>query len=401
MPRRIPDYPDAYIGWNIISSYGSIVSIVATCIFFFMIFYTLGISRTKWVDEPDYQNSLFSNRLVDNKDHTLNQIGVFTLEWTLDSPPVPHTFEEVPYLATSESFHLALLATNNSSLGLATIKGNNLGHRVTTGKLSRRNYATSSHLNSSLPSAYAHNQSTQYHPYHIVTPSPWPIYCSFSALIAALSFIVYLDGYIFGAHVMSIGITMITIGALVWFRDIVREATFQGHHTLEVQQGLKEGILLFILSEVLLFFSFFWAFFHNSLSPSIEIGGIWPPTGIELLDPFKLPLLGTIILLTSGATVTWAHHGLIAGNRHIAIWGLFFTLLLGAFFTFLQGTEYFEAPYTIADSVFGATFFSITGLHGFHVIVGSLALFVCFLRVLFYHFSRSHHIGLEASIIYW
>lgn len=158
---------------------------------------------------------------------------------------------------------------------------------------------------------------------------------------------------------------------------MIREATFQGHHTVIVKRGLKYGMLLFILSEVCLFFSFFWAFFHSSLAPVVSIGGVWPPVGVSPLNPFSIPLLNTVILLSSGVTVTWAHHGIISGRKREAIIGLGLTVVLGLIFTGLQGMEYYEAPFTISDSVYGSTFFMTTGAHGGHVLIGSTFLLVC------------------------
>lgn len=188
---------------------------------------------------------------------------------------------------------------------------------------------------------------------------------------------------------------------IVWWRDVIREATYQGHHTLVVQKGLKIGMLWFIISEVCFFISFFWAFFHSALSPAVELGVVWPPVGIQALNPFEVPLLNTAILLSSGATVTWSHHALIAGNRKQAISGLLLTIILGVLFTALQALEYYEASFTIADSVYGSTFFVATGFHGLHVLIGTTFLTVCFVRMLKHHFTKWHHNGFEASIWYW
>lgn len=159
-------------------------------------------------------------------------------------------------------------------------------------------------------------------------------------------------------------------------------------------------MILFILSEVCLFFSFFWAFFHNSLAPTIEIGAVWPPIGIKPLDPFSIPLLNTAILLSSGATVTWAHHGMIVGKKKEAIISLGLTVILGLIFTGLQGMEYYEAPFTISDSVYGSTFFVTTGAHGGHVLIGSTFLLVCLYRLIKGQFTRRHHLGFDAAVWY-
>jgi cytochrome c oxidase subunit 3 len=149
------------------------------------------------------------------------------------------------------------------------------------------------------------------------------------------------------------------------------------------------------------FLSVFWAFFHSSLAPTIEIGGSWPPMGINTLDPFAVPLLNTILLLSSGAFITWAHHALIQENRAQAILGTFFTIILAIVFTALQAFEYSESSFSFADSVYGTVFYASTGLHGLHVIVGTLFISVAFFRMINYHLTSSHHFGFEASILYW
>ena len=161
------------------------------------------------------------------------------------------------------------------------------------------------------------------------------------------------------------------------------------------------GFILFIISEVFAFLSVFWAFFHSSLSPAVEIGGVWPPQGITALDPFSIPLLNTMLLLSSGAFITWAHHSLIQGYRRGAVIGTLVCIILAIIFTALQGFEYLNAPFSIADSVFGTVFFASTGLHGLHVIVGTIFITVSFIRIVNYHLSTGHHVGYEASILYW
>lgn len=243
--------------------------------------------------------------------------------------------------------------------------------------------------------------STQYHPFHLVDPSPWPYIGSFSALGLTTGGVMYMHGYKYGDLLALVSFGFILLVMIVWWRDVIREATYQGHHTLIVQRGLRMGMLLFILSEVCFFFSFFWAFFHSSLGPTVEIGAVWPPVGINALNPFEVPLLNTAILLTSGATVTWSHHAMINGDRANTILGLFITIVLGIIFTALQAMEYYEAPFSIADSVYGSTFFVATGFHGLHVIIGTLFLAVCLYRILDHHFTQHHHNGFEASIWYW
>ena len=211
--------------------------------------------------------------------------------------------------------------------------------------------------------------SLQKHPFHLVDPSPWPLLASFSACISTVGGVLYMHGYQGGKSMLTLGIMMILYSMFVWWRDVVREATFEGHHTLLVQLGLRYGMILFIVSEIMFFVAFFWAFFHSSLAPTVEIGALWPPKGIAVLNPWEIPFLNTVILLSSGAAVTWAHHALVLGNRSQGLLGLIVTIVLALFFTGFQVMEYYEAPFTISDSVYGSTFFLATGFHGFHVFV--------------------------------
>lgn len=240
-----------------------------------------------------------------------------------------------------------------------------------------------------------------YHPFHLVDPSPWPYVTAMGALGLTSGSVMYFHSYQFGGLLASASLVLLLLVVTVWWRDVIREASYQGHHTLVVQRGLRYGMLLFILSEVCFFVSFFWGFFHSALGPDIHIGAVWPPIGIQALNPFEVPLLNTAILLSSGATVTWAHHAMIGGDRKNAILGLAFTVILGLIFTALQAWEYYEASFSIADSVYGTTFFVATGFHGLHVIIGTTFLIVCFFRVLSHHFTKHHHNGFEASIWYW
>lgn len=241
--------------------------------------------------------------------------------------------------------------------------------------------------------------SKTYHPYHLVDPSPWPYVMSCAVLLTTLGTVIYF--HYSQLFLVLLGLISISVCMFLWLKDVVRESTFQGYHTKIAVTGLKIGFLLFIVSEVLFFFSFFWAFFHSSLSPSVEIGVMWPPTGISPLNPFSVPLLNTAILLSSGATVTWAHHSIVSGDRKNSIVGLSVTVILGLIFTGLQAVEYVEAPFSIADSVYGSTFFVATGFHGFHVIVGTIFLFICLIRLNYSHFTKSHHFGFEAASWYW
>jgi cytochrome c oxidase subunit 3 len=238
-------------------------------------------------------------------------------------------------------------------------------------------------------------------PYHLVEPSPWPLLTSFALLSTTISAVMYFHGYENGGLLLSLGLILTLCGMILWFRDVITEGTYLGNHTKQVQRGLNLGFALFIVSEVMAFFSIFWGFFHASLSPDVFVGSNWPPFGIDALDPFAIPLLNTLLLLSSGAFVTYSHHALINGNRKGALIGALLTIVLAILFTGLQAYEYMEAGFTFADSVFGTVFFASTGLHGLHVIVGTLFLTVGFVRLYLYHLTSDHHLGFEAAILYW
>nr|QOL00730.1 cytochrome c oxidase subunit III [Ruspolia lineosa] len=237
------------------------------------------------------------------------------------------------------------------------------------------------------------------HPYHLVNPSPWPLTGALGALTLTSGLVKWFHHY--NPSLLILGTLIMVLTTIQWWRDITREGTYQGLHTLPVNYGLRWGMILFIVSEIFFFISFFWAFFHSSLSPAIELGTMWPPSGIHPFNPLQIPLLNTSILLASGVTVTWAHHSLMESNYSQATQGLFFTIILGIYFTILQAYEYIEAPFTIADSAYGSTFFMATGFHGLHVIIGTTFLAVCFYRHLLAHFSPNHHFGFEAAAWYW
>jgi cytochrome c oxidase subunit 3 len=217
----------------------------------------------------------------------------------------------------------------------------------------------------------------------------------------AIGAVLSMHGFQNGGALLTLGFILTASGMTLWFRDVITEGTYLGHHTKQVKNGLMIGVLLFIVSEVFAFLSIFWAFFHSSLSPAIEIGGSWPPLGITPLDPFAIPLLNTFLLLSSGAFITYGHHALIAGNRKGAIDGVFYCIILAIIFTALQYYEYSEAAFTMSDSVYGSAFFASTGLHGLHVIVGTIFILVGFIRIINYQLTNSHHQGFEASILYW
>lgn len=282
--------------------------------------------------------------------------------------------------------------------------------------------------------------SGRLHKFHILDSSPWPILSSFSALMFTFSMVFYMhNSSDYAYNYLIISFFSVLLVMILWWRDVIRESTYLGYHTKKVQSGLRYGVMFFIASEVMFFFAFFWAFFHSSLSPSVALGSVWPPVGINVLNPLQLPLLNTLILLLSGITITWSHHN-IRGNGNFAYFRtredifrdgtlllfftknrtfseiysmnfmerlqeatfpLFLTILLGIEFTAWQGYEYYKASFYIYDGIYGSTFYMTTGLHGLHVIIGTLFLFVCLIRMLNLHFVKNHHFGYEAAIWYW
>jgi len=239
------------------------------------------------------------------------------------------------------------------------------------------------------------------HSYHLVDPSPWPLVAALGAFMLTSGGVLYMHKFIGGWELFLTGFTIILYTMYTWWRDVIREATFEDTHTVVVQKGLRLGMILFIASEVMFFFAFFWAFFHSSIAPAYNIGGVWPPKAISTISTFTVPLTNTFILLTSGATVTWAHHALLARAKKHTLVALIFTLVLAVLFTCLQGVEYVNAPFNISDGVYGSCFYMATGFHGFHVFIGTIALFVSFIRIILNHFTNHHHFGFESAIWYW
>ena len=237
------------------------------------------------------------------------------------------------------------------------------------------------------------------HPYHLVDPSPWPAMGAIAAGVLMGGAVLYMHNDIWWVLALGGILTLATMA--LWWRDVVREATFEGHHTPVVQIGMRYGMALFIASEVMFFVAWFWAYFNASLFPTEAIEHKWPPPGIQVFDPWELPFLNTLILLMSGVTVTWAHHALREGNRAHTLQGLALTILLGLSFTAIQAYEYSHAAFGFADGIYPTTFFMATGFHGFHVIVGTIFLIVCLYRAYKGHFTPTHHFGFEAAAWYW
>jgi cytochrome c oxidase subunit 3 len=255
--------------------------------------------------------------------------------------------------------------------------------------------------------AHAHDKN---HDYHLVDPSPWPFIGSVAAFVTAVGAILWMHGST--SAIMLVGFALVIYTMFMWWRDVIAEA-HKGDHTPVVSLHLRYGMLMFIASEVMFFVAWFWAFFDASLFSGETIqqarlaatGGAWPPKGVEVFNPWDLPLLNTLILLTSGTTVTWAHHALLNNDRKGLVWGLALTIVLGLIFTAVQAYEYAHAAFAFSrdngGNIYGSTFFMATGFHGFHVIIGTVFLIVCLLRALKGHFTPQQHFGFEAAAWYW
>lgn len=241
----------------------------------------------------------------------------------------------------------------------------------------------------------------QAHPFHLVSPSLWPINTCIALLTLTTSGVLTMHGFSNANIFLMLAFVSLILSMSFWWRDVISEGTYLGNHTLAVQKGLNMGVALFIVSEALFFLAIFWAFFHSALSPTVELGAQWPPMGIEAINPFELPLLNTVILLSSGVTVTFAHHSLIEGNRAATLYGLVATVFLAVVFTVFQGVEYSVSSFTISDGAFGTCFYFGTGFHGLHVMIGTAFLAVGLWRVLAYHLTDNHHLGFESAILYW
>ena len=238
------------------------------------------------------------------------------------------------------------------------------------------------------------------HPFHLVDPSPWPLLTSLATLMLGLGAVLYIHNY--GSIVFWIGVLFLLFCMGGWWKDVLYEAMVEKKHTKAVQMGLRYGMLLFIVSEIMFFAAFFGSFFTASIFPPESIGGIWPPKNILPLDPFDLPYLNTLILLLSATSLTWAHEAIRSPAHYDAVnKGLWITVILGLLFTCIQVFEYIHAPFSLKDGIYGSNFYMLTGFHGAHVIIGTIFLSVCLARSLKKHFTPTHHIGFEAAAWYW
>lgn len=259
------------------------------------------------------------------------------------------------------------------------------------------------------------------HEYHLVDPSRWPIVGAVSAFVMAVGAIIWMRAankgeMLFGLPdttpawlIFAVGAFGVAVTMFGWWGDVIREAEVEGHHTPVVQLHHRYGMVLFIASEVMFFVAWFWAYFGTSIFAGAEeqvarfeiLGGHWPPKGIETFDPMHLPYFNTLLLLTSGTTVTWAHHAIERGDRKGFINGLWLTIILGAGFTAVQAYEYSHAAFAYSGHIYGATFFMATGFHGAHVIIGTIFLTVCLVRGYLGHFRSGNIFGFEAAAWYW
>lgn len=246
------------------------------------------------------------------------------------------------------------------------------------------------------------------HPYHLVNPSPWPMLSSFALLAVAIGAGMAMHNTAGGVPILIGGLLVTLYCMYAWWRDVVEEANDNVSHTSPVMAGLRVGMVLFIVSEIMFFAAFFWAFFNASLFPIAPLEevwdiaqGVWPPAGIETFDAWHLPFLNTLILLLSGTTCTWAHHAMMHNNRDDLIKALWYTVGLGFLFSLMQAYEYSHAAFGFKDGIYASTFYLATGFHGLHVIIGTIFLAVCLLRVYRGHFTAEKHLGFEFAAWYW
>ncbi|MDX1292863.1 MAG: cytochrome c oxidase subunit 3 [Hyphomonas sp.] len=259
------------------------------------------------------------------------------------------------------------------------------------------------------------------HDFHLVNPSPWPLLGSLAVVVTALGGVTFMKG-LFGLEagtwwLLAIGFAMIIWVMFGWWREVIKEGRV-GDHTPVVQIGLRYGMILFIASEVMFFVGWFWSFFEFAIFSTARVGETWdsanalyadglsrfanwPPVGVETFDPFHLPLINTLILLLSGTTVTWAHHALQHNDRSGAKLGLLLTVILGMVFTMLQAYEYSHAAFTYDGTLYGSAFFMATGFHGAHVVIGTIFLAICLIRLMTGGMSAEKHLGFEFAAWYW
>jgi cytochrome c oxidase subunit 3 len=250
----------------------------------------------------------------------------------------------------------------------------------------------------------------QTHPYHLVNPSPWPIVTAFSMMTFLVGGALTMHKHAVGPYAVLVGFLSIIACCFFWWRDVIREGRVDHAHTSAVAHGLRYGMALFIVSEVMFFVCFFWAYFGAAFFPVAPVSpddvwniakGVWPPENIIPFDAFDLPFMNTLILLLSGTTVTWAHHALLEGNHRDVIRGLACTVALGVLFTLCQAYEYTHAAFGLKDGKYASTFFLATGFHGLHVMIGTAFLAVNLVRAKRGTLEQKQHLGFEFAAWYW
>nr|AZL93169.1 cytochrome c oxidase subunit 3 [Dendrocerus sp. ZJUH_2016009] len=240
---------------------------------------------------------------------------------------------------------------------------------------------------------------SQNHPFHLTSLSPWPILMSINLMNLLISIVNLFQTKMNWNLFINMMIIMFLM--YLWWSNVINESLYVGSHNLTIMNLLKMGMIFFIASELMFFVSFFWTYFHLSLSPNIEIGASWPPLGINLFNPYNVPLLNTLILLSSGITITWTHHSMINLIYFQSQISLLFTIILGIYFSYWQFNEYTNAFFSFYDSSFSSIFFMATGFHGIHVLIGTTFNSINFIRMLKDQFSNFHHCGFELSAWYW
>lgn len=252
------------------------------------------------------------------------------------------------------------------------------------------------------------------HDYHLVDPSPWPLVGAFSAMAMLVGVAMSMHGHAFGHILLPAGLLMVLVTMYNWWKNVVREGIVDKSHTSVVRKGLRIGMALFILSEVMFFFAFFWSFFKSAIAPVLlfdgnnifdsaipVVHGVWPPAGVKTFDAWDIPFINTLILLLSGTTVTWAHYALLNNNKKDMVRGLTLTVLLGITFTCLQAYEYHHAAFGFKDGIYSSNFYMATGFHGAHVLIGTIFLIVCLIRAKRDQFTPEGHLGFEFAAWYW
>ena len=239
------------------------------------------------------------------------------------------------------------------------------------------------------------------HQFHLIDSSIWPFISSLGVSNFLISMVFFMQQTKNSGWMLLIAFIFLVVIMLSWWRDVIREGSYLGDHTRVVQVGLRMGFILFMLSELMIFFALFWSFYHYSLSVSVDLGGIWPPINIRPLPYHAIPAFNTLILLWSGFFLTVSHISIRLSHKEVVLIFLAYTIILGFLFLSLQIYEYITAPFNISDGVFGSIFYCLTGLHGMHVLIGVLFLIVCYYRIYNGQFDNKQHLGFDFAVWYW